>query len=101
MFVTDDNAAKQTFLRHIQKDTRLDATTENMWSKNNGNHNHQGSPMTRRIPADEVNKPTPEMSRLMNTSTDENSASYPTVRAPNLSFILFLRCLEATWLQPQ
>ena len=76
MFVTDDNAAKQTFLRHIQKDSRLDATTEHMWSKNNGN---QSSPMTRRIPSDEAGKPNPEMSRLMNASVDENSANYPTV----------------------
>ncbi|KHJ93567.1 hypothetical protein OESDEN_06518 [Oesophagostomum dentatum] len=79
MFVTDDQAAKQSLLRHIQRG-HFDTPDEMYWSKSNGN---QGSPNTRKLPLEESSSNTPETSRLIQRSMEDSTATYnsPSVSA--------------------
>ncbi|ETN83675.1 hypothetical protein NECAME_07280 [Necator americanus] len=78
MFVTDDQAAKQSLLRHIQRG-HFESPEEMYWSKSNGN---QGSPNTRyyrKLPLEESSSNTPETSRLIQRPIDDSSATYNSV----------------------
>ncbi|KHJ76501.1 hypothetical protein OESDEN_23879, partial [Oesophagostomum dentatum] len=77
MFVTDDQAAKQSLLRHIQRG-HFDTPDEMYWSKSNGN---QGSPNTRKLPLEESSSNTPETSRLIQRSMEDSTATYNSVRS--------------------
>ncbi|EPB79360.1 hypothetical protein ANCCEY_01519 [Ancylostoma ceylanicum] len=72
MFVTDDQAAKQSLLRHIQRG-HFESPEEMYWSKSNGN---QGSPNTRKLPLEESSNNTPETSRLIQRPMEDSSATY-------------------------
>ncbi|RCN27446.1 hypothetical protein ANCCAN_26820, partial [Ancylostoma caninum] len=78
MFVTDDQAAKQSLLRHIQRG-HFESPEEMYWSKSNGN---QGSPNTRyyrKLPLEESSNNTPETSRLIQRPMEDSSATYNSV----------------------
>ncbi|VDN36335.1 unnamed protein product [Cylicostephanus goldi] len=79
MFITDDQAAKQSLLRHIQRG-HFDAPDEMYWSKSNGNGGSPNTRYCRKLPLDESSSNTPETSRLIQRPMEE-SATYNSVRA--------------------
>ncbi|VDL74172.1 unnamed protein product [Nippostrongylus brasiliensis] len=75
MFVTDDQGAKQSLLRHIQRG-QFETSDEAYWSKSNGN---QSSPSTRKLPLTDSANNTPETSRLIQRSMEDSSVAYNSV----------------------
>ncbi|VDO05389.1 unnamed protein product [Haemonchus placei] len=70
MFITDDQAAKQSLLRHLQRG-HFDAPEEMYWSKSNGN---QSSCTTRKLPLNDSAMNTPETSRLIQRPVEDTVA---------------------------
>ncbi|VDP38205.1 unnamed protein product [Heligmosomoides polygyrus] len=76
MFVTDDQAAKQSLLRHIQRG-HFETSEEIYWSKTNGN---QDSANSRKLPVGESANNTPETSRLIQRPMEDSIAYNSVVR---------------------
>uniref|UniRef100_A0A7I4Z6J0 Protein tincar n=1 Tax=Haemonchus contortus TaxID=6289 RepID=A0A7I4Z6J0_HAECO len=76
MFITDDQAAKQSLLRHLQRG-HFDAPEEMYWSKSNGNQN---SCTTRKLPLNDSAINTPETSRLIQRPVEDTVAYNSVVR---------------------
>ncbi|KJH41337.1 hypothetical protein DICVIV_12688 [Dictyocaulus viviparus] len=75
MFITDDQAAKQSLLRHLQRG-HFETADESYWSKSNGNDNNSN---TRKLQVETSENNTPETPRRSHQLHEESTNMYNSV----------------------